>query len=124
MKIQPLLFLVSIVVLLALSGCADINLAQENVEICGRDISGFWWGLWHGIVAPFAFIGSLFEPGIAIYDICNNGGWYDFGFCLGIGAFTSGSHTAGSKTYQRTRNRTGAEPELRYDGTAPSQVTS
>lgn len=100
MKPRIGLILSLLFVLVFVVGCADINIAQGNVDFCGRAMSGFWWGLWHGLIAPFAFVGSLFEPDIAVYDICNNGGWYDFGFCLGIGAFTSGSHQAGSKTYR------------------------
>jgi len=41
--------------------------------------------LWHGIVIPLTWIGSLFSENIAIYAINNNGGWYDFGFVFGVG---------------------------------------
>lgn len=102
MKLQTALLL--LVVLVLVTGCADANIAQENAMFCGREMSGFWWGLWHGIIAPFSFVGSLFEPEIAVYDICNNGGWYDFGFCLGIGAFTKGTHSAGSRVYRYRRD--------------------
>lgn len=101
---KPYLALAIIVFLVvAITGCADANLAQENVAFCGREMSGFFWGLWHGMIAPFSFIGSLFEDDIAIYDICNVGGWYDFGFCLGVGAFTKGSHSAGTRAYRSRR---------------------
>jgi len=53
---------------------------------------GFWWGLWHGFVFPFAWIGSLFDPKIAVYAVPNSGGWYDFGFFLGVCVFGGGSH--------------------------------
>lgn len=96
---------IAVATALVASGCADANLAQDNLELCARGLSGFWWGLWHGIVAPFSFVGSLFKPEIAIYDICNNGGWYDFGFCLGVGAFTKGGHSAATQTRRRRRKR-------------------
>ena len=51
------------------------------------DPCGFWEGLWHGIILPFSFIGSLCSENINIYELNNNGGWYDFGFCIGVGAF-------------------------------------
>ncbi len=94
------LMVVGVVALIALmmAGCADVNIAEGNAALCARELSGFWLGLWHGIVAPVAFFGSLFEEGIAVYDVCNNGAWYDLGFCLGVGAFTSGSHTAVSRS--------------------------
>ena len=53
---------------------------------------GFLWGLWHGFAFPFAWIGSLFDPGIAVYAVPNNGGWYDFGFFLGITVLGGGTH--------------------------------
>jgi len=52
---------------------------------------GFWMGLWHGFVFPFAWIGSLFSDDIAIYAVPNSGGWYDFGFFLGITVLGGGS---------------------------------
>lgn len=74
--------------LLLLAGCAhqiDAGVAQ------GSDVPGFWWGLWHGFVFPFAWIGSLFDSGIAIYAVPNRGGWYDFGFFLGVTVLGGGS---------------------------------
>lgn len=69
-----------------LSGCAkavDVHISTEP--------SGFWLGLWHGIIVPFTFIGSLIWDSVAVYDINNTGGWYDFGFLLGVGAFSFGT---------------------------------
>ena len=45
---------------------------------------GFWLGVWHGFIFPVAFIVSLFVPDVAIYAVPNNGGWYDFGYFVGI----------------------------------------
>lgn len=75
------LFLFVLLVLL-MSACADV----ANVEPCLKeDPYGFWSGLWHGWIAPWSFIGSLFSDDIAIYAVNNTGGWYDFGFVLGAG---------------------------------------
>jgi len=57
---------------------------------------GFWLGLWHGFIFPIAWFVSLFAPNIAVYAVPNNGGWYDFGYFLGIVVFGVGakrSHT-------------------------------
>ena len=70
------------------TGCADVTLIEECTTVAPY---GFWSGLWHGIVAPFAFIGSLFSDSIAMYAVNNNGGWYDFGFVLGAGILFGGS---------------------------------
>ena len=75
--------------LLLLAACAAQ--VPEAVEH-GRDTPGFWWGLWHGFVFPFAWIGSLFDPDIAVYAVPNDGGWYDFGFFLGVCVLGGGSH--------------------------------
>ncbi len=73
------------------TGCADVT----PIEACAIDEPyGFWSGLWHGIIAPFAFIGSLFSDSIALYAVNNTGGWYDFGFVLGAGILFRGSSSA------------------------------
>jgi len=64
------------------TGCADVS---PHIETCiTSDPYGFFGGLWHGIILPFGWIGSLFSNDIAIYAYDNNGGWYDFGFFLGV----------------------------------------
>jgi hypothetical protein len=42
-------------------------------------LAGFWPGLWHGLISPIAFIVSLFNPNVGIYEIHNNGAWYNLG---------------------------------------------
>jgi hypothetical protein len=49
------------------------------------DPPGFWSGLLHGAIAPFALIASLFKE-IRIYAFPNSGWWYDLGFVIGAGA--------------------------------------
>lgn len=48
------------------------------------DAPGFLLGLWHGFIFPVAWVLSLFMPDVAIYAVPNNGGWYDFGYFVGI----------------------------------------
>ena len=52
---------------------------------------GFILGLWHGFIFPVAWLLSLVMPEVAVYAVPNNGGWYDFGFFLGIVVFGVGS---------------------------------
>ena len=54
----------------------------------------FWGGLWHGLIAPISWIGSLFCDDIAVWAINNNGGWYTFGFILGIGCLGGGASSS------------------------------
>lgn len=62
----------------------------------GANPAGFWVGLWHGIIMPITFIVSLFNPKVGIYEINNNGGWYNFGFVLGASATGSGGGATAS----------------------------
>lgn len=82
-----------LVALLLLAGCSDSNLLANDAALCTRGLSGFWFGLWNGFTVCVSLVGSLFDPSIAIYDVCNNGGWYDFGFALGVGALSGGGVT-------------------------------
>lgn len=45
---------------------------------------GFLLGLWHGFIFPVAWGLSLILPDVAVYAVPNNGGWYDFGFFIGV----------------------------------------
>ena len=74
----------SILLVMFLTSCADVTVVNSCTV---GEPYGFWSGLWHAMIAPFSFIGSLFSDDIAIYAVNNNGGWYDFGFILGIGSF-------------------------------------
>ncbi len=76
--------------IMALLGCAE---QVDIIESTGERIYGFWFGLWHGIIAPISFFGSVFSDDIAMYAVNNTGGWYDFGFVLGAGIL--GRITAG-----------------------------
>ena len=64
---------------LALAACA-----QQSAATVASQAPGFWWGLLHGFIFPFAFIGSLFSDKIAVYAVPNSGTWYDFGFFVGV----------------------------------------
>ncbi|NQU32604.1 MAG: hypothetical protein HQ521_05160 [Bacteroidetes bacterium] len=70
---------------LLLTSCAPGN--QEFVQ----QAAGFWMGLWHGFISFFTFIISLFNENVGIYEVNNNGGWYNFGFILGVSIFFGGS---------------------------------
>lgn len=70
--------------IILLTGCAH----NEAVEQCltGHKY-GFFGGLWHGFIAPFDFIGMLFDKDITMYAQNNNGGLYALGFLLGSGGW-------------------------------------
>lgn len=83
---------------LALPAClvASACVATQDVHAVTTGAPGFWLGLWHGFIFPVAWVVSLFTDKVAIYAVPNNGGWYDFGYFLGIVVFGVGakrSHT-------------------------------
>ena len=79
---------------LLLSACAG-QIDAGVSEAAGTP--GFLWGLWHGFIFPWAWIGSLFSDDIAVYAVPNSGGWYDFGFFLGVCVLGGGSFFGSKK---------------------------
>jgi len=81
------LIILVLIVAGALTGCGGPN---NVAHVQATHIAGFWKGLWDGITACIAFFIALFGGHTNIYEVHNNGGWYNFGFLLGIGAFSKG----------------------------------
>jgi hypothetical protein len=78
---RALVLLAGLGILLLLSSCA----AGPNEAVgTGEDAAGFWLGLWHGIILPVSFVISLFTDNVSVYEVANDGNWYDFGFFLGV----------------------------------------
>ena len=65
------------------SGCATQSSSVVD------DPPGFWHGLLHGFILIFSFIASFFTD-YEIYAFPNSGGWYNFGFLLGVMFFFGG----------------------------------
>jgi len=71
-----LLFVCTIILL---SGCVPGD-GRNTVE----DPAGFFWGIWHGWVAPISLIIGFFNEEIRIYETFNTGWWYDFGYYIAV----------------------------------------
>ena len=78
---------------LTLTACA----ATQQADSVAPTAPGFLLGLWHGFIFPVAWAVSLIVPKIAAYAVPNNGGWYDFGFFLGVTVLGGGSHFSSNK---------------------------
>jgi hypothetical protein len=85
---------------LLLGACAGGVNPEVGIASPDGDLAGFWLGLWHGIIAPVTFVISLFSDNINLYEVHNNGNWYDFGFVLGAGILFGGGG-AGSRRKRR-----------------------
>ena len=81
------LFAVIVLSVALLAGCAP---AANPTAGQGGDVAGFWQGLWQGFIILFTFIISLFNHSVGIYEVHNNGGWYNFGYLLGVMLFWGG----------------------------------
>jgi hypothetical protein len=62
------------------------------------------WGIWHGWIAPFSLIISLFKNR-SIYEIYNTGFWYDLGFYAAIISGFGGLSLSRKKKNASNRNR-------------------
>jgi hypothetical protein len=86
-----------ILVLIAMAGCAPGPNRLSDAAGEKESAAGFWKGLWHGFIVLFTFIVSLFSDSVRIYEVNNTGGWYDFGFLLGVMIFFGGSGSGACK---------------------------
>jgi hypothetical protein len=101
MKRQIIIVVLLILTVLFITSCfPGANPAQKVANEFGVN-AGFLRGLWHGFIAPFTFIVSLFTENINLYEVHNNGGWYDFGFVIGAGIIFSGSGRASGHKRKR-----------------------
>ncbi len=91
----------ALVTLVVLAACAA---GANTAAASGPDAAGFWLGLWHGFISPWTFVVSLFNHSVSIYEVHNNGGWYDLGFMVGVSAFFSGP-AGGRSARRRSRRR-------------------
>ncbi len=83
-KKSLILMVVVILTALLLSGCAP---GHNKYEV---HPANFLSGIWHGWIAPFTLIISLFNSKVHMYEVYNTGWWYNFGFYIAIiGGFGS-----------------------------------
>lgn len=90
----------AVAALVALSACA-----KQVGSAVAPTAPGFLLGLWHGFIFPVAWVLSLFVDDIAVYAVPNNGGWYDFGYFLGIVVFGVGARKTRTVTVVKWRER-------------------
>ena len=88
-------------VLLVLASCAPGPNTLARTPDEEGDVAGFWWGLWYGIIAPITFVISLFSDNVHIYEVHNNGGWYNFGYLLGLMVIFGGGGGGASRRRRR-----------------------
>ena len=87
--------MVGVVVLTLLAACAGAPGPNNVAHVATGHVSGFWPGLWHGVISPITLIVSLFNNDVNIYDVHNNGNWYNVGFMIGVTVLLGGGHASG-----------------------------
>lgn len=94
---KVLMIIAALAVLILLAGCAaGPNNMAGSVNAEG-ELAGFWMGLWHGCISFITFVISLFSDKVNVYEVHNNGGWYNFGFILGAMIAYGGSGGGAAK---------------------------
>ena len=74
-----LLALILIVIVISLTGCIPGD--GRNTD---TSQAGFFWGVWHGWLAPVSLIISIFNEDISIYEVNNVGFFYDLGYYMAV----------------------------------------
>jgi len=89
--IFKLLILISLLLVLTSCTAGDAQFTQDTP-------AGFLYGLWHGVIAVISLVIHIFNENIAVYEVNNTGGWYDFGFLLGVIFIWGGSSHVSCKS--------------------------
>ena len=97
MKPSLILLVVVLLLLTILAGCAPGPNPSKRTASEHDGVAGFWLGLWQGFIAPFVFVASLFKSDLNIYEVHNNGAWYNFGYLFGLACFFGGGGTGAAR---------------------------
>ena len=79
MKRRTTMILLTIFLLLVLTGC----IPGDGTHTTSHP-AGFFWGIWHGWLAPLSLIIKIFNKSIRIYEPLNSGWLYDFGYYMAV----------------------------------------
>ncbi len=93
-KFIPVFVLFAVVLVAAAVYIIIFHVGMPTRDLSGTPANG-WLGLWQGLIIYLSFIASWFDNNIVLYQVNNNGFWYNFGYVIGlwvaIGAFAGGS---------------------------------
>lgn len=88
-----------------LCGCVASQNVLKDSPMPDGSVAGFWLGLWHGLILPITFVFSLFQDGVNVYEVHNNGGWYNFGFLWGATLVLGGTVSSARRESEQERER-------------------
>lgn len=78
-KRLSILAIILTLVLMTMTGCIP---GDGTYTVAHK--AGFFWGIWHGWMAPLSLIIGFFNRNIRIYEVFNTGWLYDLGFYAAI----------------------------------------
>jgi hypothetical protein len=103
MKKTTIITILLILAVLFMSCTAGPN-SIAGVADADGEVAGFLMGLWHGCISFITFVISLFSDKVNVYEVHNNGGWYNFGFVLGAMIAYGGSGSGACKKRKKWGN--------------------
>ncbi len=77
---------------LVLGGALLAACAAGDARFTADEPAGFWFGLWHGMIALVTLVLGVFYDHVEVYERANTGGWYDLGFLLGVLCCSGSAH--------------------------------
>jgi len=66
-----------------------VGMPTRDIDTSGAP-ANFWWGLWHGLIIYLSFIASWFDNNIVLYQVHNNGFWYNLGYLIALSVSVGG----------------------------------
>lgn len=81
MRLKKFILIIALftLIIFVLSGC----IPGDGASTVDKP-AGFFWGIWHGWIAPISLIIGIFNNEIRVYETNNSGWWYDLGFYIAI----------------------------------------
>jgi hypothetical protein len=90
-----------------------VGMPTRAVDLSGAP-ANFWLGLWQGLIIVLSFIASWFDNNIVLYQVHNNGFWYNLGYLIAlsvsVGGIARGSRTRGKA--KNTKETTGEREDV------------
>jgi hypothetical protein len=73
-----------ILVLLLSTSALFVGCTPGGGRFDANSPAGFFWGIWHGWIAPVSLLIGLFDNTTRIYESNNTGWFYDLGYYVAI----------------------------------------
>jgi len=101
-KFIPLFVLIGLAIVAVAIYVIVYHVGMPTRNLSGAP-AGFWLGLWQGLIVLLSFIASWFDNNIVLYQVNNNGFWYNLGYVIGL--IIIGAGGGGSARASRTKER-------------------